>query len=74
MTFYQDPLNGDGCVGRCKPDNLHFAAKDQGKRARVAYARALFKLRRLQNLQMKHVSGSDGQAFGLRQAAARAAK
>ena len=74
MTFYQGPLNSHRRLCRSEPGYLHFAAKDQSERARVADSGRLLKLGRLQDLQVQQVPGSDGQAFGLRQAGAHAAE
>jgi hypothetical protein len=74
MAFHQGPLDGHSRFCRSKPRNLHFSAKNQSERTRIAYPGGLLKLGRLQNFQVKYVSGSDAQAFGLRQAAARAAE
>ena len=64
VTLYQNPLHGERCLGRGEPGHLHAAPENQGERARVGYARALFKFRRLQNFYVQQISRTDGNAFG----------
>jgi hypothetical protein len=73
MTFYQRPLDGHSRFCRSEPSYLHFAAKDESDSTRIAYSGGLLELGRLQNFQVHEIPRTDGQAFGLRQAAARAA-